>query len=880
MAPPNQTTARVVSGGTALRPSGVRPAAPFASLPPVQAANRLLGMIPPVVQRRILPALGVVGTVAGTGGDVLRGRGPLGILGNNIGGWGGGALGAAGGAFVAGPIGGVLGGVGGGGLGGALLGTLGDALDGLFGNKPVRDNLPLFPPNPKGNTAGTPTRKDFDEPDIDYIDDFPNPGRGFGIRVKDVAGSTTPTPNEVFYGPWFTVKSYSIRNNKAINHRFVWGRGCDGVEQALFDLDFYENQDYSRSLEISSSRTCPGEPETITQSGTEPGRRRQGNGDTPTGPRSFPPAIPQTGPGQFPNFAPPTQPADRFGSPRGGEGNAPSSPQQVPGVNPIKPGSGDGSPAPAPPATNPAPPDARAPVANPQNRPKNPAPDNLDNPNGNPGRSPAATPAKKDAPGAGIQFDAMGLPVGRAGSGVYARANGGNVIEPKQSGFTNFGNGVRIPNEMLDSPEARKYYQDLAKALGTPGATLPDMPQKLRDKLNAPSSSTSTSTRPTAKPGETVTSDRPLVLPIPAPTKYTSTDRRPIQDRETSPFDAPDNANPSPAGSPCTGRCSAGISAGVRQANQKLDRLASGNGAAVGSGVAQGADLIALNQVLANQRQMLSWMGPTPPTLRGAAPGMGGFIQRFFDTVLNNQIVQTTVNWLTFFVVFNNAMMLGRNVVETVGDLMTLSLEAFRRQFGLKDREDEMIDVNEAVRKGFDLWMVSLLGKDQYQALLAKWIQFNRIYQAGAQILYNVRSLFDGSRAILELLATNVSRIGNALKNSRIVNGDAYPWMAENVSALTARWQRMYQAIENVENTASVLSGISGEVINIQDEAAELAESKQRFEEALDQGQRLVDPDGKPKPGDNKPIQALEDAKRRVSEAGDIPVQQFFRGGD
>ncbi|MCG9885557.1 MAG: hypothetical protein MH825_08280 [Cyanobacteria bacterium] len=695
-----------------------------------------------------------------------------------------------------------------------------------------------------------------------------------------MAGSTTPTPGQISFGSWFTVKSYAIRINEALNHRFIWGTDCNGVEQALFDLDFYENQDYTRSIEITSSRSCPGEPETITQSGTEPGRRRQGNGATRTGPRSFPPATPQTGPGQFPNFAPAGQSPDRYGNPRGGEGNAPSSPQQVPSTNPIKPGTGDGSPAPAPPAVKPAPPDARAPLADPQNRPKNPQPDNLDNPNGNPGRSPATAPAKKDAPGAGIQFDAMGLPIGRARSGVHARENTGNVIEPKQSGFTNFGNGVRIPNELLGSEEARKYYTDLAKALGTPGAPLPDMPQKLRDKLNAPSSSTSTTTRPTTRPGETVTSDRPLILPIPAPQKITSSDRRPIQDRQTSPFDAPANPSPSAAGSPCTSRCSTGIDAGVRQANEKLDRLTSGNAVAAGSGVAQGADLIALNQVLANQRQMLNWMGPTPPTLKGAAPGMGGFIQRFFDTVLNNQIVQTTVNWLTFFVVFNNAMMLGRNVVETVGDLMTLSLEAFRRQFGLKDREDEMIDVNEAVRKGFDLWMVSLLGRDQYQALLAKWIQFNRIYQAGAQILYNVRSLFDGSRAILELLATNVARIGNALKNSRIVNGNAYPWMAENVSALTARWQRMYQAIENVENTASVLSGISGEVINIQDEAAELAESKQRFEEALDQGQRLLDPEGKPKPGDNKPIQALEDAKRRVSEAGDIPVQQFFRGGD
>lgn len=223
----------------------------------------------------------------------------------------------------------------------------------------------------------------------------------------------------------------------------------------------------------------------------------------------------------------------------------------------------------------------------------------------------------------------------------------------------------------------------------------------------------------------------------------------------------------------------------------------------------------------------------------------------------------------------HNAAMLSRNLASTLGDAASTVLTATGRLTGLVDAE-QMIDVNEILQETTDEFMKRALGEQVWNGTKENWIKFNRIVSTASNIVWSVRSMMDSMQSITEWTAENTGRIGNALKKFGVVGERAYPWMAERVNAQTV-WQQKFQRVrdnlENLDDAASSLTSVAGEVINIQDEFQQLNQQKADFQKALE--------DAQPKPPtENKPNKDAADATKTASLGKDIEDSDLGRNED
>ncbi|MGI0494231.1 hypothetical protein ACN4EG_20795 [Alkalinema pantanalense CENA528] len=240
----------------------------------------------------------------------------------------------------------------------------------------------------------------------------------------------------------------------------------------------------------------------------------------------------------------------------------------------------------------------------------------------------------------------------------------------------------------------------------------------------------------------------------------------------------------------------------------------------------------------------------------------GGRIQRVLQTV-------DTIATL------HNAAMLSRNLASTLGDASSTVLTAIGRLTGFVDAE-QMIDVNEILRESTDEFLKRALGEEVWNGTKQNWIKFNRIISTASNIVWSIRSMMDSAQSIAEWTAENTGRIGNALKNFGVVGERAYPWMAERVTAQTA-WQRKFERVrenlESLDDAASSLTGVAGEVISIQDEFQQLTQQKDDFKKAIE--------DGLPKPAtENKPTKDAADATKTASAGQDVTDSDLGRNED
>lgn len=250
------------------------------------------------------------------------------------------------------------------------------------------------------------------------------------------------------------------------------------------------------------------------------------------------------------------------------------------------------------------------------------------------------------------------------------------------------------------------------------------------------------------------------------------------------------------------------------------------------------------------------------------------------------QVLTQAMNFLNIFLLLHNAAMLSRNLVESVGDLMSMGLQAVKTVFtGGQATDDDPIDINELVGQGFQGLMNDIFGKEQWKQIQAKWISFNRIITSAANVAYTIQGIFDGARNIIEITSTNVARIGNALKNSRVVNQNGYGFMNPNLNSATGRTAKLFDMLNNSAEVADLGTSVAGEVINISEEGKELADATKRFNDNVQEGTNrynekgeLIDKDGKLiRPGDAQGT-ALAESARRVSQGSEISLLDLLKG--
>lgn len=330
------------------------------------------------------------------------------------------------------------------------------------------------------------------------------------------------------------------------------------------------------------------------------------------------------------------------------------------------------------------------------------------------------------------------------------------------------------------------------------------------------------------------------VLPPPVPTGGNRVNTPNLQQPQPAPEPPPlQGQNFNCSRDPCL----TGIAARQNQQGQLLDKINLG---------LQGLDL-AQNTVLLNT--INSKLGPQIPN-----GGIGGKLQRFAQSTRLDKIW----NALTLMVVLHNAAMLSKNLALTLGDVTSAAINLIV----VRDEDDQQIDVNQVVGNLADQFFKNVLGEELWNGTKTTFNRLNRIVTTASNVVYNIRSIADSAREIQNWTAENTGKIGNALKKFRVVPENAYSWMPEQVNqgtALQRRFDKFRDGTENLDEAASSLQGILGEVTNITQEVNEFRENSQKFQQEIQQLQP------KPRP-DNTPVKESADTSDSVSVSPNIQV--------
>ena len=231
------------------------------------------------------------------------------------------------------------------------------------------------------------------------------------------------------------------------------------------------------------------------------------------------------------------------------------------------------------------------------------------------------------------------------------------------------------------------------------------------------------------------------------------------------------------------------------------------------------------------QNPLLRKIDETTTATRGVVtnPNFGlQKVQEYASTAWKATRADKILNGITTALVVHNAVMLSANLGQTIGDVASVAMNAI----GIRDEEDNPIDVNGIVRRKLDAMIVRFIGEEKYAALTQKLASSMRIYQSAVNVLDITRSMFDSVTSMTELTVEHTGKIGNALLEARVVYEDAYEEMVDTVNphskALT-KVAKFGEAVNTVEDAFDSIGNVASEVVDVKDTYAELAESKQEF---------------------------------------------------
>lgn len=247
-----------------------------------------------------------------------------------------------------------------------------------------------------------------------------------------------------------------------------------------------------------------------------------------------------------------------------------------------------------------------------------------------------------------------------------------------------------------------------------------------------------------------------------------------------------------------------------------------------------------------------------------------GTMQQFAETAWKATKMQKVLDVLTFIGVMHNVTMLSRDVAETFGYVLSQALDII----GVDNEDGSPLDINQIVGDTATNYIKSVLGEELYDDLVENYRKANRIVQVGSSIIWTIRSMQDAAQDLMEWIGENTGKIGNALKKYGVVGERAYPWMSENPQTqdrIRRRFKRVYDGIEQLDDTASSYAQVTGNVLEIQEEFTQFQQQTNDFKAAVTD----LAPQERP---DNVPVSDAETAAKEASLAPDIPVSDAQQG--
>ena len=254
-------------------------------------------------------------------------------------------------------------------------------------------------------------------------------------------------------------------------------------------------------------------------------------------------------------------------------------------------------------------------------------------------------------------------------------------------------------------------------------------------------------------------------------------------------------------------------------------------------------------------------LGPQIKSKTGRRIGISGRLKNMWRTSLVSQVL----NALNTVLLLHNAMMLSRNLLESAGDFMSLTIQVIQRKFfGVDPDETPPIDVNELVGQGFNGLMNDLLGGELWQQIIIKINSWSRIVTAASNVIYSLRNMFDGVTGAIESAANNTGKIGNALLNSRVVQQGSYGFMPTNTRAQTGRGAGLFNFLNNATEIPDLGSSVMSEIIGVDDEAREMGTNFGNLQNAAEQ--------------ERVQKQTEDQAARQSSRGSDLSFLDFLPG--
>ena len=217
--------------------------------------------------------------------------------------------------------------------------------------------------------------------------------------------------------------------------------------------------------------------------------------------------------------------------------------------------------------------------------------------------------------------------------------------------------------------------------------------------------------------------------------------------------------------------------------------------------------------------------------LMSGADGISGFLGR----VSKSMGIDRALNLIAIAANLHNAMMLSANLKITLLEM----LSSVGNATGLLQTPDgENVDLNQVFNAGIEAVLIKILGVDSYAGLKVGLRKYNAIYQAAANSLNAVSSMFNSLGNVVEQGAEYTGRIGNALKGAGRVAENSYRWRSEKFDVKSNKFIQFQSKIGDVTQILETINEIAETVVEGQQAATEFQQANKEFIKAVEDAKR------------------------------------------
>ncbi len=207
------------------------------------------------------------------------------------------------------------------------------------------------------------------------------------------------------------------------------------------------------------------------------------------------------------------------------------------------------------------------------------------------------------------------------------------------------------------------------------------------------------------------------------------------------------------------------------------------------------------------------------------------FMKKAWSTTRMDKVL----NVLNTVLAFHNALMLSRNLGQTLGDVASQALQFL----GIRDAEDNPIDINSVIGSTVNSWITNIVGAETYANIQQSWTNLNRIMVAGQGILYSVQGIKNAVLEAQEIVGNWTAKIGNNLQVQGIFEDDSYPWMNENINFRNP-FNKFIQKIDLAEEVVSQGSSLVSSGVEAQENFNELFNQNSELKTASEELQETL----------------------------------------